>query len=136
MFASRGFKVVFQRCSLKRIFSSTRASKSNLRPFSQRQHKKATARKSSYLSAALSLSCCPLLLPTLCPPDQRWLSFAQLDLPLLASGSRQHRGSWARKPQRGHPKPTDVSGKTPTDFREGCIRPRLKQSHLAFKTFT
>lgn len=77
----------------------------------------------------------PFSSPPSAPPNQQWLIFEQLDLPLLAPGSNQHQCSWARKPQRVHPKPSEVSGNTPTGFRGGCIKPSLKQSHPSFKTF-
>lgn len=69
------------------------------------------------------------------PANQQWLTFEQLDPPPPAPGSNQHRCSRASKPQWGHPKPSEVSGNTPTGFRGGCIKPSLKQSHLSFKTF-
>lgn len=94
MFASI-FKAVFQHCSSK-IFSPTKASKSNLRSFSQCQQQESNSKKNQ-LPFRRSFSWCPLTSPSFAPPDQ---PFAQLDLPLPASGSGQRWGSEARKPQR------------------------------------
>lgn len=133
MFASRRFKAGFEHCGLKRIFSSTTASKSNLRPFSHCQQQESNSR---CLSAAPSLSRCSLFLATSSPsrPAVVHLCTAGPVSPYI--WLRAGLGLSGQETPVGPSKYHWPRWKVFHWFRGCCISPRLKQSHLPFKTFT